>query len=63
VRSARKHIGWVVRSLPGGEAFRARINGITQCAAQWQAVRDYFDELAARQPTLDAMPHDERQAA
>ena len=24
VRSARKHIGWAVRALPGGEAFRAR---------------------------------------
>jgi tRNA-dihydrouridine synthase B len=22
VRSARKHIGWYVRDLPGGEAFR-----------------------------------------
>src|SRR5204863_9058761 len=26
VRSARKHIGWAVRTLPGGEAFRARMN-------------------------------------
>ena len=26
VRSARKHIGWYVRALPGGEAFRARMN-------------------------------------
>ena len=24
VRTARKHIGWYVKSLPGGEAFRAR---------------------------------------
>jgi tRNA-dihydrouridine synthase B len=24
VRSARKHIGWAVKALPGGEAFRAR---------------------------------------
>jgi tRNA-dihydrouridine synthase B len=24
VRSARKHIGWAVRALPGGEAFRTR---------------------------------------
>ena len=26
VRSARKHIGWAVRALPGGEAFRAVMN-------------------------------------
>src|SRR6188768_1445661 len=28
VRSARKHIGWAVRALPGGEAFRAHMNTI-----------------------------------
>ena len=26
VRTARKHIGWAVRALPGGEAFRAAMN-------------------------------------
>jgi tRNA-dihydrouridine synthase len=31
VRSARKHIGWAVRSLPGGESFRAAMNGIDDC--------------------------------
>ena len=33
VRSARKHIGWTVQSLPGGPAFRARMNTIETCAA------------------------------
>jgi tRNA-dihydrouridine synthase B len=46
VRSARKHIGWAVRALPGGEAFRARMNLIESCAAQVNAVNDWFDELA-----------------
>ncbi|MFT3778042.1 MAG: tRNA dihydrouridine synthase DusB [Ottowia sp.] len=46
VRSARKHIGWVVRGLPGGEAFRARMNLIDDAAVQWQVVADYFEELA-----------------
>ena len=46
VRSARKHIGWYVRTLPGGEAFRARMNTLESAAAQWQAVADFFDELA-----------------
>ncbi|KAF1023388.1 MAG: putative tRNA-dihydrouridine synthase [Paracidovorax wautersii] len=48
VRSARKHIGWYVRALPGGEDFRQRMNQIEDTQAQWQAVRDYFDELGTR---------------
>jgi tRNA-dihydrouridine synthase B len=52
VRSARKHIGWMVRALPGGEALRARVNGIEDAARQWQAVADYFDALAARHDRL-----------
>ena len=53
VRTARKHIGWYVRTLPGGEAFRARMNTIEDSALQWQAVADYFDELAVG---MDRMP-------
>jgi tRNA-dihydrouridine synthase B len=44
VRSARKHIGWMVRELPQGEAFRRTMNTIESCRAQWQAVSDYFDD-------------------
>jgi tRNA-dihydrouridine synthase B len=46
VRSARKHIGWAVRALPGGEAFRARMNLLESCETQVNAVTDWFDELA-----------------
>ena len=46
VRTARKHIGWAVKGLPGGEAFRQRMNAIGDCATQWQAVADWIDELA-----------------
>jgi tRNA-dihydrouridine synthase B len=46
VRSARKHIGWAVRALPGGEAFRARMNLLETCETQVRAVTDWFDELA-----------------
>jgi tRNA-dihydrouridine synthase B len=53
VRSARKHIGWYVRSMPGGEAFRAHMNTLEQSDAQWQAVKDYFDELSSR---MDRIP-------
>lgn len=53
VRSARKHIGWYVRSLPGGEAFRTEMNAIEEGAAQLAAVDRFFDGLAA---TMDRMP-------
>jgi tRNA-dihydrouridine synthase B len=46
VRTARKHIGWYVRALPGGEEFRGRMNGIEDCAQQLRAVSDYFEQLA-----------------
>jgi tRNA-dihydrouridine synthase B len=46
VRTARKHIGWYVHALPGGEAFRRRMNLIENCALQLRAVADYFDDLA-----------------
>lgn len=53
VRSARKHIGWYVRSLPGGEAFRAEMNAIEDSTAQLAAVERFFDGLAE---DMDRMP-------
>ena len=46
VRTARKHIGWAVRALPGGEAFRAQMNLLETCDTQVRAVTDWFDEFA-----------------
>lgn len=54
VRSARKHIAWYVRALPGGEAFRARMNELDQAQAQLRAVADFFDELGTRMDRLPA---------
>jgi tRNA-dihydrouridine synthase B len=54
VRSARKHIGWYVRGLPGGEAFRKAMLAIEDSGAQYQAVADYFEQLAARMDRLPA---------
>ncbi len=61
VRSARKHIGWYVRDLPGAEAFRQHMNGLDDTAAQQAAVTDFFDGLAAQyerlpQPVLSVEP-------
>jgi tRNA-dihydrouridine synthase B len=52
VRSARKHIGWAVRALPGGEAFRGAMNTLDSADAQLRAVTSFFDELAGRHALL-----------
>ncbi len=46
-RVARKHIGWTVRALPGGEQLRAQVNTLHVAEAQRAAVNDYFERLAA----------------
>jgi tRNA-dihydrouridine synthase B len=53
VRSARKHIGWYVRDLPGGEDFRIRMNALDDSLAQMVAVERFMDELNA---TTDRIP-------
>ena len=52
VRSARKHIGWYVRDLPRGEAFRAQMLTLESSQAQQRAVADYFDELGTASDRL-----------
>ena len=54
VRSARKHIAWYVRELPGGEAFRSRMLAIDGCDEQVQAVATYLDALAEAMDRLPA---------
>jgi tRNA-dihydrouridine synthase B len=54
VRSARKHIGWYVRSLPGGEAFRAEMNTVEDSTTQLSAVHRFFEGLASRMDRLPA---------
>jgi tRNA-dihydrouridine synthase B len=54
VRSARKHIGWTLRGLRGGEAFRAEMNGIDSCAEQLHAVDQWFEALADAQVLMPA---------
>jgi tRNA-dihydrouridine synthase B len=66
VRTARKHIGWAVRALPGGEAFRAHMNTLDTCDSQIQALSDFFDELSLshdRLPDVSTDPVDDDNAA
>jgi tRNA-dihydrouridine synthase B len=43
LRTARKHIGWYVRDLPGGEPFRQRMNRLESCEEQLAAVDAFFE--------------------
>jgi len=54
VRTARKHIGWAVRALPGGEAFRAQMNLLERSEDQVLALSDWFDRLADLHQRLPA---------
>ena len=47
VRSARKHIGWYVASLPGSQAFCESMNRLETTRDQWLAVDAWFNELAS----------------
>jgi tRNA-dihydrouridine synthase B len=65
VRSARKHIGWYVRDLPGGEAFRLQMNALDDCDAQVAAVENFMYELNAKMdriPAASASASDEEEA-
>jgi tRNA-dihydrouridine synthase B len=53
VRSARKHIGWYVRALPGGEDFRVQMNMLEDSAAQVAAVERFLDSL---NESMDRIP-------
>lgn len=64
VRTARKHIGWYVQDLPGGEEFRQRMNLLESTAEQLAAVDEFFrsqhrhgERLQYRpaHPAIDAM--------
>jgi tRNA-dihydrouridine synthase B len=43
VRTARKHIGWYVRDLPGGEDFRQEMNRLESTTEQLRAVDGFFE--------------------
>ena len=58
VRTARKHIGWYVKTLPGGEAFRARMNLLEDCPAQLEAVTEFFNDLGDRMDRIPASADD-----
>jgi tRNA-dihydrouridine synthase B len=56
VRTARKHIGWYVRDLAGGEAFRQQMNRIEDCVTQLAAVDGFFESQLAYGDRLQYAP-------
>jgi tRNA-dihydrouridine synthase B len=60
VRSARKHIGWYLRALPGGEDFRFHMNGLESSSAQVAAVEQFLDDLNEK---MDRIPSRAMQAS
>jgi tRNA-dihydrouridine synthase B len=42
--TARKHIGWYVQSMAGGEVFRQQMNQLQTCEQQLQAVNQFFSD-------------------
>ena len=58
MRSARKHIGWAVRGLPGGEDFRQRMNLLESSAEQVSALSSWFAELGRAHERLPPTPLD-----
>jgi tRNA-dihydrouridine synthase B len=63
VRTARKHIGWYVRDLYGGESFRQRMNLIDDCVTQLAAVDAFFESQLALGERLQYSPAAEPLAA
>jgi tRNA-dihydrouridine synthase B len=56
VRTARKHIGWYVRELEGGEEFRQRMNLLESTADQLHAVDVFFKMQQLRSERLQYRP-------
>jgi tRNA-dihydrouridine synthase B len=61
VRTARKHIGWYVQDLIGGETFRQEMNLLTSCDEQLNAVKIFFESRAGER--LQYRPSEEKLAA
>jgi tRNA-dihydrouridine synthase B len=58
VRTARKHIGWYVQDLAGGEEFRQRMNLLESTAEQLAAVDEFFKSQQRYGERLQYRPAD-----
>jgi tRNA-dihydrouridine synthase B len=63
VRTARKHIGWYVQDLPGGEEFRQRMNLLESTAEHLAAVDAFFKSQLRLGERLQYRPADSDEVA
>ena len=63
VRSARKHIAWYVKGLPGADAFRQHMNTLDSALAQSEALAHYLDTLAELSDRWPSARHETAQEA
>jgi tRNA-dihydrouridine synthase B len=63
VRTARKHIGWYVQDLIGGELFRQQMNRLEDCKEQLAAVDHFFESQCERGERLQYVPAGQMLAA
>nr|WP_154378550.1 tRNA dihydrouridine synthase DusB [Duganella guangzhouensis] len=63
VRTARKHIGWYVRDLLGGEEFRQKMNLLESVGEQLLAVDQFFESQWRYGERLQYRPAEDLQAA
>jgi tRNA-dihydrouridine synthase B len=63
VRTARKHIGWYVEDLPGGEEFRQRMNLLESTAEQLAAVDEFLKSQHRFGERLQYRPADSDEVA
>ena len=63
VRTARKHIGWYVRDLQGGEEFRQKMNLLESTEEQLIAVDQFFESQWSYGERLQYRLHEELEAA
>lgn len=52
VRTARKHIGWYLKRLPGGAGLVQTINGLETAEAQFETLERFFERLASSMERL-----------
>ncbi len=48
-RIARKHVGWYLKTLAGGEAFRKTFNQLNSAAEQHASVHAFFERLITKE--------------
>jgi tRNA-dihydrouridine synthase B len=61
-RSARKHIGWTLKQIAGGEALRAEMNQLDSSAQQLARLTQWFAELAQQHERLPLIEDQEELA-